>query len=167
MVPRREILRTSRLVLTTWLAEDLDDLHELHSDAETMRWVRHGRPETRPETEELLATYRTEQDGRGWTKWRLADAEHGTFVGRAGFGTTDGTRELGYTLTRARWGQGLATEIAAALVRWHRDAAPDVELCAYAALDNAASRRVLDKVGFISARLATHNGMACAEYQLR
>ena len=164
-MPRREVLRTGRLVLTTWLAADVDALHGLHSDPQTMRWVRHGRPETRSETEQLLATYLREQETPGWTKWRLADHQD-TTIGRAGFGAAGHGRELGYTLARAWWGQGLATEIATALVQWHRDAAPGVPLDAYAAVENAASRRVLEKSGFTLASFGTHNDMLCALYRL-
>jgi len=39
-VLRECILRTQRLVVTSWLARDVDDLLVVHSDAETMRFVR-------------------------------------------------------------------------------------------------------------------------------
>lgn len=34
---REVVLKTSRLVLTLWLVDDVDSLHEVHSDPETMR----------------------------------------------------------------------------------------------------------------------------------
>jgi ribosomal-protein-alanine N-acetyltransferase len=165
-MPRVTILTTRRLVLTTWTSADAGDLLTVHSDPETMRFVRHGRPETREETEELVHLYRTEQARRGWTKWRLAD-RHGDLVGRAGFGAHGtSSRELGYTIRRDRWGGGLATEIAGALVEWHRDRAPAETLWAYAAVDNAASCRVLEKVGFVLDSDAEHGGMPCRLYRL-
>jgi hypothetical protein len=72
-------------------------------------------------------------------------------IGRAGFGAYGPNRELGYTLRSDSWGHGLATELALALVRWHTEN-PDPngppDLWAYAAMENIASRRVLEKVGF-------------------
>lgn len=41
---RECILRTQRLIVTSWLARDVDDLSVVHSDVETMRFVRQGRP---------------------------------------------------------------------------------------------------------------------------
>ncbi len=41
--PRRVVLTTTRTVLTTWLDGDADALADLHSDPETMRFVRNGR----------------------------------------------------------------------------------------------------------------------------
>ena len=40
--------------MTSWLLSDADALHELHRDAETMRLVRHGRPESRAEVANVV-----------------------------------------------------------------------------------------------------------------
>jgi RimJ/RimL family protein N-acetyltransferase len=164
-VPRTTILTTPRLVLTTWSPEDVSDLLTVHSDPMTMRFVRHGRPEAKDETTEFIATYRAEQARRGWTKWRLADPQ-GHLVGRAGFGEHGEDRELGYTLRRDRWGQGLATEIAAVLVDWHRDHAAVRRLWAYAAAENTPSCRVLEKAGFVRTGTVDYHGMTCHLYRL-
>lgn len=163
---RRIVLATSRLRVTTWLPGDVEDLHRLHADPVTMRWVRHGRPETRAEIERLLACHLDEQSDRGWTKWRVADRD-GMLIGRAGFGAhEDGLgRALGYTLRRDLWGRGLATEVAAGLVAWHRGNS-DAELWALAAIENIASQRVLEKVGFGYVSGAEHNDTPCALYRL-
>ncbi len=164
-VPRTTILTTPRLVLTTWRLTDVDDLLAVHSDPATMRFVRQGRPETRTETEELVHAYQKEQAHRGWTKWRLAD-RHGDLVGRAGFADQGSGRALGYTIRRDLWGRGLASEIAEALVQWHRDHASTETLWAYAAIENAPSCRVLEKVGFRLHGDAQHGGMPCHLYRL-
>lgn len=165
---RQTILSTTRLDVTTWLPQDLEDLHRLHSDPLTMRYVRHGRPETRNETEELLSQYIGEQATRGWTKWRVAD-DRGNLVGRGGFGPRGTDRELGYTIRRDLWGRGLATEVATALVQWHRDHTsrdPRTMLWAYAADGNGPSHRVLEKIGFTFAGNTDHSGVPCALYRL-
>lgn len=163
---RRTVLATNRLSVTTWLPEDFEDLYRLHSHPVTMRWVRHGRPETHAEIQSLLASYLDEQDDRGWTKWRVAN-RNGMLVGRAGFGAHDdgSGRELSYTVRRDLWGRGLATEVAAGLVDWHHDN-DDSELWALAAIENVASRRVLEKVGFCYVGGADHNDTPCALYRL-
>jgi [ribosomal protein S5]-alanine N-acetyltransferase len=164
-VLRTTILSTPRLVLTTWELADVDDLLAVHSDPETMRFVRQGRPETRAETEELVHSYQAEQARQGWTKWRLTD-HLGNLVGRAGFGDHASGRELGYTIRRELWGRGLASEIAGALVQWHRDHASTETIWAYAAIENAASCRVLEKVGFRLDGEAQHGWMPCHLYRL-
>lgn len=163
---RRTVLTTRRLVLTTWMPSDLDDLCTLHSDAEVMRFVGSGRPETRSEVEARLNAYLAEQQSRGWTKWRVTDTD-GAMVGRAGFGAFEGSRELGYALAHDHWGRGLATELATALRDWHwghpaqgyREA-----LVAFAAVGNESSARVLEKAGFRLVGPRTHEGVPCQFY---
>ena len=58
------------------------------------------------------------------------------------------TYELGFHLRPAFWGQGLATEAARAVVRWAFDKLEARELFAGHHPENAASRRVLLKIGF-------------------
>jgi RimJ/RimL family protein N-acetyltransferase len=58
----------------------------------------------------------------------------------------EGQSEVTYWLARDQWGQGVATE---ALATFVRDVATTRPLHARAAKDHAASRRVLEKVGFV------------------
>lgn len=74
-VRRREILRTHRLRLTSWMPVDALDLAQIHADAETMRFVRGGRPETYAETKALIGQYIDEDARTGLTKWRLIDLD--------------------------------------------------------------------------------------------
>lgn len=132
----------------------------MHSDPETMRFVRHGRPETRQETEALIEQYMSEDRRLGYTKWRLTDLDD-CLVGRAGFGPHGDGRELGYTIRRELWRHGLATEIAAALVTWHSTHAAGVPLYAEVAVANQGSRRVLEKIGFAAVHLREVCGVGC------
>jgi RimJ/RimL family protein N-acetyltransferase len=156
-------LETPRLVVTSWRAGDVESLLEVHSDAETMRFVRHGRPESRTETEQLVSQYVAEHAARGWTKWRLTDVD-GELVGRAGFGGSATHRGLSYLIRRSHWGRGLATEISEALVGWHLSHAAGVPLRAIVAVGNEASGRVLQKVGFREVGTEDHEGTICRSF---
>jgi ribosomal-protein-alanine N-acetyltransferase len=162
-VQREVVLRTTRLTLTSWLVDDVESLHEVHSDPETMEFVRNGRPESRPEVEQLVDQYISEHAARGWTKWRLADHDD-QLVGRAGFGGTSESRGLSYVIRRSRWGLGLATEIADVLVGWHLSHTVDVPLRAIVAVGNDASARVLAKVGFEEAGREDFEGTICRAF---
>lgn len=160
---REVVLKTSRLVLTSWLVDDVDSLHEVHSDPETMRYVRNGRPESRTEVQSLVDQYIAEDAARGWTKWRLADLDD-QLVGRAGFGGTPRRRGLSYVIRRERWGSALATEIAEALVGWHLTHTVDVPLRAIVEVGNDASVRVLEKVGFHEDGHEDYEGIRCRAF---
>lgn len=145
------ILTTARLTVTTWLPRDVEELIVLHSDAVVMSQMITG-TETRGQTRARIDQWIEEQCTRGWAKWRVSNRS-GNLLGRAGFGMyhRTGDREIGYLLRRDAWGQGLATELAAALVEWHRqhpDPTISTRLRGYAYDTNVASQRVLLKAGF-------------------
>jgi ribosomal-protein-alanine N-acetyltransferase len=162
-VERDIVLATRRLVLTTWLPLDVDALFEVHSEPETMKFVRYGRPESRAETEELVRQYIAEQAAQGWTKWRLADVS-GELVGRAGFGGNATHRGISFAIRRSHWGLGLATEIAEALVGWHLSRAAAVPLGAIVAVGNDSSGRALQKVGFREVGTEDYDGTICRSF---
>jgi RimJ/RimL family protein N-acetyltransferase len=62
--------------------------------------------------------------------------------------TPDGGRVLGYWLARPFWGRGIATEAGRAAIVLARDALRLRRIEASCFVDNPASRRVLDKLGF-------------------
>lgn len=94
--------------------------------------------------------------GRAWLGlWGLHDHD-GRFLGRAGlrFTELDGDQvlEIAYTLDRPAWGQGLATEVASALVEQWRTRMTDPLLVGIVDVENRASANVLLKAGFTRVR---------------
>jgi RimJ/RimL family protein N-acetyltransferase len=71
-------------------------------------------------------------------------------LGGGGFGGTSHVAELGYSLGRAYWGRGYATEAVRALLDYARLLGLH-ELEAYSFVENPASARVLEKAGFTDA----------------
>lgn len=145
---RAVILETPRLRLTEWQPDDFPDFLALHADPLVMRHFISG-PQTPEVARCRLDDFLREQREQGWTKWRIEDRASGRTLGRAGYGLADDghSRELGYLLAPDCWGRGLATELAAALVERHFSERAD-DLLAFAHVENAASRRVLEKLGF-------------------
>jgi RimJ/RimL family protein N-acetyltransferase len=64
----------------------------------------------------------------------------------------DHVAELGYRLSHAEWGHGLGTEAASALVDWGFRSANYQKIIASTMAANAASRRILEKLGFVLCR---------------
>ena len=82
-------------------------------------------------------------------------------VGSCGLGRrASGAVEMGYWIARAYWGRGFATEACGALIEIAR-ALGLRQLAASHFIDNPASARVLDKLGFESTGLIAPR-MSCA-----
>jgi RimJ/RimL family protein N-acetyltransferase len=108
------------------------------------------------------------EHGFGQWAWRTRD---GGFAGRGGLrryrieGGED-IVELGYSVVAARWGAGLATEMArASLAFGFADLGLD-RIHAFVFDGNAASIRVLEKCGLGEVGAITHAGHACTLYAL-
>jgi RimJ/RimL family protein N-acetyltransferase len=155
----RSVIETSRLRLERW-----DDVH-FERFARFMRdpgVIRYIRPEPLDRERAIEQHERSLEEWAvfGFGKRAVIEAETDLWLGfvelsRVGpnKGSRDDDIELGYFVEPSRWGEGIATEAALAI----RDEAFDCygvdELVGRCRVENAASARVLAKVGFRRLRL--------------
>jgi ribosomal-protein-alanine N-acetyltransferase len=150
-VPETTVLETDRLVLRLLTMADLDVLAALYRDPEVRRYFPDGTrtyEETRAELEWIIEVYY----GRyGYGLWATVLKESGALIGRCGLLPWDiGGRtevEVAYLLDRAHWGRGLATEAARAIADHAFATLPVDRLICLLDPENAASRKVAEKIG--------------------
>jgi [ribosomal protein S5]-alanine N-acetyltransferase len=150
---------TARLCLRPFTAADHDAIHAVYADPEVMRYVGHGAHRTPSETVRALRGYADALAARGYGFVAVVERSSGAVVGDAGLHPLGGRGpdiELGYTLARAVWGRGYATEAGAALVQHAFGALGVPRVMAQVEPGNAASRRVVEKLGM------TERGMRLA-----
>jgi ribosomal-protein-alanine N-acetyltransferase len=142
-------IETGRLSLRPFRPGDVDDLHRVLGDAETMSY--YDAPFTLEQVESWVSRNieRYEEDGTGL--WAIEDRATGEFLGDCGLvhQLVDGLDELevGWHVKRSRWGQGIAPEAGAAF----RDRAfgelGSERLISLIRPENVQSRRVAEKLG--------------------
>ena len=147
-------IETERLLLRCWELTDAAALLALlceHREAMLpwMPWVEPYPVALETQVEELRGM-RHRFDGDQDYCYGVFDRASGEIVGGCGLHTRSGphSRELGYWVRPDRWGQGIATELAAALTRVgiEVDEVQRIELRCEPA--NRASARVAEKLGF-------------------
>jgi RimJ/RimL family protein N-acetyltransferase len=74
--------------------------------------------------------------------------------------------ELLYGIAPAHWGRGLATEVAFAVLRYGFEEAGLGRILGIADKENAASRRVLEKIGMTFEGETLHEGRVEARYSV-
>ncbi len=152
----KRILETERLFLRTWSVEDAEAGFRIWSDAEVMRYVGTGQPNADVEqTRAWLGRMIAHQEKHGFCFWAIVDKESDRLIGSCGIAyQLDGGPpiEFGYTLARDFWGRGLATEAARAALCYIFTQTNVTEISASVDSRNVASRRVLEKIGFIYQR---------------
>lgn len=145
------ILETRRLILRHEIPEDLDDLYQLYCDPEITRYIPDA-PRNYQETREELKWFLN-----GHPKfpelglWATIYKETGKFIGRCGLlpWMIDGRQEVevAYTIARAYWGQGLATEAAQAILHYGFGKLKLPRLICLIDPQNTASQKVASKIG--------------------
>jgi RimJ/RimL family protein N-acetyltransferase len=124
---------------------------------------------TRADVRAGLVDKRDHWERHGFGLWLLRDRDSGLVVGRGGLQYTDAIGgfavEAAWTIAPERWGEGRATELAAASVAVAFDVLDLNELIAITLPDNLASRRVMEKTGFAYERSIEHAGMEHVLYR--
>lgn len=135
-------IETARLILRPARESDLDDMHAVLSSPEATRWWSTPPHESLDLTREWLAA----MIAGGGAGLDMVIERDGRVIGKAGFYRPP---ELGYILHPDHWGQGLATEALTAVLDRLFAATDHAAVNADVDPDNAASIRVVQKLGFV------------------
>ena len=145
-------LHTSRLRLRPFTRSDAGALFALHSNAHVLRYW-DSPPWSEPaRADRFLATSRQLAEQGSGARLAIDRATDGVFIGWCGLSRWNPdfrSASLTYCLDEASWGQGYATEAARALLQWAFETLDLNRVQAEADTRNAASARVLEKLGFV------------------
>lgn len=91
----------------------------------------------------------------GYGYWAFCDHETGAFLGNGGLAQfergiagLEGFPEAGWAFVPDAWNKGYATEAMSAILQWADQALPNPEIRCIIDIDNVASMRVGEKLGF-------------------
>ena len=133
-------------------------------------WPRAELP-TEAEVLDGLAAKVEHWDRHGFGMWLLRDRETGEMVGRGGlqYTYTAGLNdvEAGWAIVPERWGRASPPSWLTPASRWRSAQLGLLEIVAFTLPDNLASRRVMEKVGFVYERDIVHVGLPHVLYRRR
>ena len=146
-----KILETQRLLLRHFVMDDLDDLMQFYSDPDVIKYIPDA-PRNREETKEELEWHMNGHPNfPELGLWATIYKETGHFIGRCGLlpWTIDDQHkvEVAFALSKAYWGQGLATEAARGIVRYGFEQLQLSRLICVIDHDNQGSINVATKIG--------------------
>jgi len=149
--------RTERLLLRPGWAEDAPELARAIADEQVVRNLATAPwPYALEDAEAFLAAPRDP----AMPSFLITERTNGAprIVGSCGLGRRpSGAVEMGYWVARQHWGKGIATEASKALIEIAKTLKlPRIEASHF--VDNPASGRVLEKLGFVA------TGMSAARY---
>ena len=155
-------IETERLLLRAPVPADADALAPMYADLEVMRYLGDGRTLTPDETKRSVKRMIAGWKADGFGLFTAVRKEDETVIGRVGLilwnpetwepvrTSADGPKELevGYTIGKPYWGQGLATEAAGAARNFALERLGAHRLIALIIHGNDASANVARKLGF-------------------
>jgi ribosomal-protein-alanine N-acetyltransferase len=168
--PHTTILETERLILRKLTLDDLDALFALYRDPQIRKYFPEGTltyAETREELEWIIDVYYGQY---GFGLWATIYKATGAFIGRCGLlpWTIEERQEVevAYLLDKAYWGQGLATEVARAIVAYGLEQLQLSRLICLPEPENQASCRVAEKAGMTLEKELELDGVMARLYSI-
>lgn len=143
-------LETERLRLRMMREEDLEVVAAMSADPEVMRYLsKTGEPVSRAQAWRTIATVLGHWQLRGYGMWAIEEKASGLCVGRGGLWRPEGwpAMEVGWSLARAAWGKGYATEMAHAALKVAREELGAKHLISVIHPENVRSIRVAERLG--------------------
>ncbi|HLY49404.1 MAG TPA: GNAT family N-acetyltransferase [Solirubrobacteraceae bacterium] len=155
-----ERVPAARFVCERLRAEHLPELARLLQDPRVSPWLwPHGGP-TAQELREMVRQKERHWERYGFGLWLLREHHSDAVVGWGGLQWTYVVDldqvEVAWVTAPDRWGQGLATELAQTSIAAAFGPLGLQEIIAFTLPDNAASRRVMEKAGFVYERDIVH-----------
>lgn len=154
------IFESARLIARRFDPRDLVAFVAMRADPEVARhqsWENYTDDDGRT----FIASLASVNPGDpGWFQFALEDKLTGQFAGDCGLKIMEHDQRLaqiGYTITRSRWNQGLATEAISALADYAFGSLKVHRITASADPRNRASCRALAKAGFTREALFRHS----------
>jgi RimJ/RimL family protein N-acetyltransferase len=144
-------LTTDRLRLRQWREDDLAPFAALNADPEVMRYF--PARMTRVQSDEFAGYVSAAIEENGWGLWAVEVCDGPPFIGFVGLNRASFEShftpavEVGWRLAREHWGNGYATEAAAASLSFGFEQVGLDEIVSFTAEVNQRSVRVMRRLG--------------------
>ncbi|MCB2078329.1 MAG: GNAT family N-acetyltransferase [Novosphingobium sp.] len=146
-------LRTKRLHLRRWRDEDRAAYAAICADPDVMRYIGDGSTRTPEQASRAIDQFEQDWDAQGLGLFAVEMIGTGKLIGFTGFSRPDfmpsllPSVEIGWRFAKAQWGKGLATESANAALAFARDLPVEEDIVSVCQCGNAASVRIMEKIG--------------------
>lgn len=160
-------ISTPRLILRRLNPDDADAFYLLNQDPEVLRYTGDAPFADAGAARAFLKTY-DQYERFGYGRWAVIRQQEGDLIGWCGlrFNPEKGETDVGFRFFRQCWGMGYATEAAKASIETGFNVFNLSRIVGRAAAANAASLRVLEKVGMTKVGPIAFSGMEGLLYEI-
>ena len=164
---RRHLIRTARLTLRPASVGDLDALHRIWTDPAVGEFLWDGEAIPKERVEAAVREGTADFARHGFGLW-VATERGGAVIGFCGLRHLNDAPgvEILYGFATSRWGMGYTTEAGAAMLRYGFEEAGLHRVLEIVDKENAASRRVIEKIGMTFDGETLHEGREERRYSV-
>jgi len=142
----RKVIETPRLVLREFVLNDAENIWELNSDPEVIKYTGDPPFATIKKAREFLLDY-TDYEKNGFGRWAVITKASNSFIGWCGLKFNEQNLvDLGFRFFKREWNKGYATEAAEACLEHGFLKLNLNEIIGRVASENKASIKVLEKL---------------------
>jgi len=147
--------------------DDAEAFFALNSHPDVMLFTGEPPLTSIDQARELITNY-PDFDTVGYGRWACIARDTNQMIGFCGLKYLDdlNVTDIGYRFLPEYWGQGLATEAGAASIRFGFDTLQLDTIMAYVLPENAASIRVIEKLGMQPDGQITYDGETALQYKI-
>jgi RimJ/RimL family protein N-acetyltransferase len=162
------ILETPRLILRAFEPEDVPELHRMMNGPDVLRYFPPGAAPSYEQVERGVERFLQHWETHGYGLWAVVEREIGRLIGRCGLAFVEELQavEIDFLFGNPYWGKGYASEAARAALDWSLAEHHFEKVIGIVHPENAASRRVLEKLGMICQESRQLWGMGVMVYVL-
>lgn len=146
-------VKTKRLVLRQWCAEDRPQFAAMNADLQVMKYF--PSTLTSVQSDALVDRFSDDIESTGWGFWAVERTDTNEFIGFTGINySADGLPfapcvDIGWRLAPKHWGLGLASEGARGAMAYAFEQANLNQLISMTPVNNRPSERVMQKLGML------------------
>ncbi|MDR9856260.1 GNAT family N-acetyltransferase [Paenibacillus sp. VCA1] len=152
-------LETERLILREITKEDTESIFACFSNGEAMRYYGQDAFEHREQAERLIGFFADSYREKRGIRWGIERKDAPGLIGTVGFNAWSPKHrraEIGYEIHPDHWRKGYASEAVACILAYGFEALSLARIGAVVYTENAASSRMLIKLGFREEGLLRH-----------
>lgn len=159
-------LETDRMILDAWDPNDWTAFRPIATDVEVMRYITGGVPWTDEQIIGFVERQVKLYSERGFCRWKLIEKASAEVIGFCGVGYWRDVPdpEIGWWLARRCWGHGLATEAGRVALQDALERVGLDHVISVGMVENAASRRVMEKLGLTLESYFENDGAQLVRY---
>ena len=143
--------QAENLLVRALRAEDMEFFRALAQDKRITRYIGDGEPWTEAYVQQRFAVALSKGEGTDHeVRWFIAESYADLQIGLLALTLRDDSTEVGYWIAPGWWGNGYARELVILAVAIAQNERLGLPLIAKVHRDNGASRRVLERAGFVA-----------------